>query len=318
VPGDCLAAYNATTIERIKLLLINIVAAAAASTLLKWLIDIGEINRLGIANSSSPVVVSSTSFYVAEAFSFVFPLLGHVLFPVSYLFALLVSGFQVTAGSNSWMDIGIAMAMAGLGYAAAEAIVFRQKKAIDRDDETARKAAHILSNLSACLSIWILGLQTTYYLVLLAIIIGILVMHLTLIGVKVPGIEEWLRKVGRIGETPGEGPFYNALGILFALGMLRSDPVAAIAVILMFGLGDGFSTYIGTTYGKYRLPWNKNKTIEGTLGFMAGAMCALLIMPVPATFLGAILGAFVESLPLKLNDNITLPVVLSLLFYFLL
>lgn len=247
-----------------------------------------------------------------------FPLLGHVLFPFSYLFALLVSGFQVTAGPNSWLDIGIAMAMAGLGYATAEAIVFGHKKAIDREDERARKAAHILSNLSACLSIWILGLHTTYYLVLLAVIVGILVMHLTIIKIKVPGIEEWLNKVGRVGETPGEGPFYNALGILFALGMLRSEPLAAVAVILMFGLGDGFATYIGTTYGKHKLPWNKNKTIEGTLGFMAGAMCAMLIMPVPATFLGAVLAAIVESLPLKLNDNITLPIGLSLLFYLLL
>ncbi len=210
------------------------------------------------------------------------------------------------------------MAIAGIGYATAEAVVFKQKKAIDRVDERARKAAHILSNLSACLSVWVLGLHTTSYLVLLAISIGILVMHLTIIGIKVPGIEGWLKKVGRVGETPGEGPFYNALGILFALGMLRSDPVAAIAVILMFGLGDGFATYIGTIYGKHRLPWNKNKTVEGTLGFMAGAMFAILIMPVPATVLGAVLGAIIESLPLRLNDNITLPVVLSLLFYFLL
>jgi dolichol kinase len=51
---------------------------------------------------------------------------------------------------------------------------------------------------------------------------------------------------------------------------------------------------------------------------MAGAMCALLIMPVSATLLVAALAAIVESLPLKLNDNITLPVVLSSLFYFLL
>jgi dolichol kinase len=51
---------------------------------------------------------------------------------------------------------------------------------------------------------------------------------------------------------------------------------------------------------------------------MAGAMCAMLIIPVPAIFFGAVLGAIVESLPLKLNDNITLPVVLFLLFYFLL
>ena len=316
--GDCLAAYNATTKERIKLLLINIVTAAAISVLLKWLIDAANISKFGLANSSGPAVANYPNFFVADAFSFVFPLLGHVLFPLSYIFALLVSLFQSPAGSNSWSDIGMGMAIAGLGYAIAEAIVFREKKAISREDERTRKAAHILSNLSACLSIWILGLQMTSYLVLLALFVGILVMHLTIIEIKVPGIEGWLNTVGRVGETPGEGPLYNALGILFALGLLRSDPLAAVAVILMFGLGDGFATYVGTTYGKHKLPWNKNKTMEGTLGFMAGAMCALLIMPVPAIVLGAVLGAIVESSPLKINDNITLPVVLSLLFYFLL
>jgi len=35
----------------------------------------------------------------------------------------------------------------------------------------------------------------------------------------------------------GRGSLYNALGILFALGLLRSNPLAAVAVILMFGLG---------------------------------------------------------------------------------
>ena len=97
-------------------------------------------------------------------------------------------------------------------------------------------------------------------------------------------------RVGRVGETPGEGPLYNALGILFALGLLRNDPLGAVAVILMFGLGEGFATYTGTTYGKHKLPWNKNKTVEGTLGFMAGAMLAIFIIPVPATILVAALG----------------------------
>jgi farnesol kinase len=299
--------------ERIKLLLINIVTVAAISALLKWLIDIA-----GPMNSSSPAFSAFPSFYVSEAFSLVFPLLGNVLFPLSYIFAMLVSLFQLPAGANPWLDIGVGMAIAGLGYDISESIVFRQKKAIDRFDERARKAAHVLSNLSACLAILILGPQTTSYLVLLALFVGIPVMHLTVMGIKVPGIEGWLKKVGRVGETPGEGPLYNALGILFALGLLRSNPQAAVAVILMFGLGDGLATYTGTTYGKHKLPWNRNKTMEGTLGFMAGAMCALLIMPVSATLLVAALAAIVESLPLKLNDNITLPVVLSSLFYFLL
>lgn len=313
-----MAAYNATSKERVKLVLINIVIAAALYALLKWLIKTVELSKLGNVNSSGPEVITYPSFYVAEAFSFVFSLLGHALFPLAYLFGLLISGLQIIAGSNYSLDIGVGMAIAGLAYAISEGIVFSKKKAIHRADESTRKTVHILSNLSACLVIWILGLQTTSYIVLLALLIGIPVMHLTIRGIKIPGIQEWLKEVGRKGETPGEGPFYNALGILFALGMLRNDQLAAIAAILIFGLGDGFATYIGTTYGKHKLPWNKDKTMEGSLGFVAAAMSALFVMPVYAIFLGAILGAFVESLPLKINDNITVPVVLSLLFYFLL
>ena len=104
-------------------------------------------------------------------------------------------------------------------------------------------------------------------------------MHLTIIGIKIPGIEEWLKNVGREGEIPGEGALYNALGILFAIGTAERQLAAAISVILILALGDGFATYVGTNYGRHKLPWNRNKTFEGTMGFAAGAICALFAMP---------------------------------------
>lgn len=215
------------------------------------------------------------------------------------------------------MDVGEALAIACLGYAIAEAIVFRQKKALNRKDERARKTLHIISNLFACLMIWILGIKTTSYIVLLGACTGILLMHLTQTGIKIPGIEEWIKNVGREGEKPGEGALYNALGILFAISLLRIDSLAAISVILILALGDGFATFAGTSYGRHRLPWNKNKTWEGTIGFACGAICAWLVMPIPETILIVISAAVIESLPLKVNDNIILPVVVSLLYYFI-
>ena len=291
-----MSALNPTSMERIKLLFFSLIIAALIATSLKCLTDCCQLEP------------------ISGAFSFVFPLLGHVAFPLFYFIGLLVSWYQVSGGLNCWLDIGEGIAIAGLGYAIAEAIVFRQKKAINRIDERARKAAHIISNLSACLLIWILGIQTTSYFVLLGTCIGILLMHLKIIGIKIPGIEEWLRNVGREGEIPGEGALYNALGILFALSVLRNDSAAAISVILILALGDGFATYIGTRYGRHKLPWNRNKTFEGTIGFAAGAICALFTMPVTATIFVVMLATIIESLPLRLNDNITLPIVSSLLY----
>lgn len=207
--------------------------------------------------------------------------------------------------------------MAGLSYSIAEAIVFRKKEIINRNDERPRKAVHIISNLSVCLLIWLIGIPTVSYFVLAGTCIGILMIHLTLTDFRVPGVEKWLKSVGRKGEIPGEGAMYNALGVLFVLGLLRNDPVEAISAILILAFGDGLATYLGTAYGRHRLPWNKKKTLEGSVGFAAGAMLTLLILPLPVTVLAIVLATLIESLPLKLNDNMTLPTATSLIYYFI-
>ncbi len=143
---------------------------------------------------------------------------------------------------------------------------------VNRKDERQRKTAHILSNLSACLLIWLLGSLIVSHFVLISVCIGIPLIYLTIMGAKIPSIEQWLKNVGREGEIPGEGAMYNALGILFALGLLRNDYMAAIAAIMILALGDGLATYLGTIYGRHTLPWNSRKTVEGSAGFAVGAI----------------------------------------------
>jgi len=297
-----LSDLNPTSMQRIKLLFFSLVIAAIIAASLECLPESVNCCQL------QPI---------SGAFSFVFPLMGHGAFALFYIIGLLVSWFDVSGGQSCWLDLGEGIAIAGLGYAIAQAIVFRQKRAINRIDERARKAVHIISNLSACLMIWVLGIQTTSYFVLLGTCVGILLMHLKIIGLKIPGIDEWLRNVGREGEIPGEGSLYNALGILFVLSLLRNEIAAAISVIFVLALGDGLATYIGTRYGRHKLPWNRNKTFEGMIGFAAGAICALLVMPLPATILVVIAATIIESLPLKVNDNIVLPVASSLVYFFM-
>jgi len=83
-------------------------------------------------------------------------------------------------------------------------------------------------------------------------------------------------------------------------------------------MGPGYPNDIGTRYGRHKLPWNRNKTFEGTIGFAAGAIFALFAMPIPVTIFVVVLATIIESLSLKLNDNITLPVVSSLVYLALL
>ena len=300
--GDLLSVLNPTLMERFKLLFISLIIAALLAVSLGSLIETTGCCQL------EPI---------SGAFSFVFPFLGYVTFPLFYTIVLLVSWYQVSSGLFCLLDIGEGIAVAGLAYAIAEAIIFKHKKATDRKDERARKAAHIVSNLAACLLVWILGIHTASFFVLMGTCIGIPLMHLTISGAKIPGIEQWLKNVGREGEIPGEGALYNALGILFALAILRNDSSAAIAVILILALGDGFATIVGTSYGKHKLPWNKSKTLEGTMGFAGGAAFSIIAMPMPETVLIVIFAAIIESLSIRVNDNIFLPVISSMFYYFL-
>ena len=297
-----MSALSPTSIERFKLLVLSVMTAVLLAESLEYITGAGNYYSIDLHGG---------------VYSLVFPLIGYLAFPLFYVAGLLFGWYHISAGLNSWLDLSEAIAIAGLGYAIAEAIIFTQKKAIDRLDETPRKTIHVISNLSACVLIWIFGIQTISYFILIGTYAGILLMHITMSKIKLPGIEQWIKNVGREGENPGEGALYNALGILFAIGILRSDVAAAISVILILALGDGLATFVGTKYGKHKLPWNRNKSLEGTIGFVAGAMCALFIMPVPATIFIAVLAAFIESLPIKVNDNIALPVVTSLLCYFL-
>jgi dolichol kinase len=283
-------------------LLLSIIIVALLAASLGVLTGIDEAGRF----ASHPI---------SGAFSIAFPLLGQGIFLVLYLLGLLVGWHHVAGGAYGWLDLGEGVAVAGLGYAIAEAVVFRQRKATTRKDETARKSLHIASNLFACLMIWMLGIEKTAYIVLTAACIGILLMHLALAGTKVPGMAEWIKNVGREGETPGEGALYNALGILFAISLLRDHPLAAISVILILALGDGLATFAGTRFGRHRLPWNRSKSLEGTAGFALGASFSWLTMPIPETILIVMLAAIIESLPMKVNDNIVLPVAVSLLYY---
>ena len=113
------------------------------------------------------------------------------------------------------------------------------------------------------------------------------------------------------------GAFYFYLASAVSL-FLFSQEIAALSIIVL-ALGDSFSTAVGI-FGKCRIFYNRKKTWEGTLaGFAAAFVGCFLINPylaLPAAFVGML----VESLPLKIDDNLTIPiltgVVLSAIMFF--
>jgi phosphoserine phosphatase len=101
-------------------------------------------------------------------------------------------------------------------------------------------------------------------------------------------------------------PLYFALGILITL-LLFPAPVSS-AAIAIFALGDSTASLFGGLISKKPLPFNKGKTLEGSLvgfffAFLAGSF---FISPVKA-LIGAAVAMAIECLPLPVNDNILMP-----------
>lgn len=181
--------------------------------------------------------------------------------------------------------------------------------------EAARKSLHLLVGLGALLVRYLTWWQ---------------VLALTIAGIAF----NWQvlpRLTGRSLEREDDRRRGYALGIvaypvsvaLLVLIFARRLEVAAAAWGLM-AFGDGAATLAGTFLAGPRLPWNRSKSWAGFLAFCAAGTAAASLLfewvraghpgspeplvPVWLIALGAALaGAFIESLPTGIDDNLTVP-----------
>jgi dolichol kinase/phosphoserine phosphatase len=103
-------------------------------------------------------------------------------------------------------------------------------------------------------------------------------------------------------------PIFFAFGILFSL-LLFPLPLSG-AAIAAFALGDSISSLFGRRYGKRTLPFNKGKTLEGSVsGFLVAFFAAAYFVPPAFALQAAATAIIVESLPLPLSDNLLVPLV---------
>lgn len=106
---------------------------------------------------------------------------------------------------------------------------------------------------------------------------------------------------------PYRGAVYFGLGILFPLALLPTAP--ACAAIIVLSVGDAFSTVFGKWFGRKK----KGKTIEGFAAFVLSSfLAALFYVDVKTAVLFSVAGALAEIQP-HVNDNISIPLILSVL-----
>lgn len=124
------------------------------------------------------------------------------------------------------------------------------------------------------------------------------------------------------GYAPGI-VFYPLAILLLILALPhRLDLVAAAWGVL--AVGDAAATLAGRLLGGPRWPWNREKTVAGTTAFVLGGApasvllawwCSPAVTPPPSTtfvlvapVVATLAAAVLETMPVRLNDNLTVPV----------
>jgi dolichol kinase len=159
----------------------------------------------------------------------------------------------------------------------------------------------------------LLGKTTLSIIIVSITILYVISEYLRLHKKNTPIITRITKLLAREDESSGWilRPISYAVGILVTV-YLFPEPIG-YASILILTLGDGFSSLIGARFGRHPIPYNRDKTIEGSIAFfLASFFSTTMLVPLPTALIGIMVGAFIESLPTRYSENIMVPVVSGL------
>lgn len=180
--------------------------------------------------------------------------------------------------------------------------------------ELLRKLIHMAVGLGAFAVVFLGSAHT-------ALLLTALLVFNTAIWPHFGGRTVWRRRDSRQGVALGIVLYPLVLLVLVLVFWSRLEVVAAVWAILAFG--DGMAAITGRAFGRAKLPWNPQKSWLGSLAFWlfgtlgsASALWWTLKHQERETAPGFLLGAacltamtaaFIESQPLALDDNLSVP-----------
>ena len=185
--------------------------------------------------------------------------------------------------------------------------------------EVGRKALHLLA-LSIPLGAWWLGMPAALYLLgpaaLLAVAADVTRAFSSSFNAVIRGIFGALMRAEELPPVRTGIRFNGATCVLVgAAVMVLVFPLrVAVPVLVMTMLADAAAALVGRRWGRH--PWGTcSATMEGTGAFVATGLGVMSLVPsislLPA-MAGVVVAAFVEALPLPVNDNIRVPVAAAL------
>jgi len=182
-----------------------------------------------------------------------------------------------------------------------------QQRSLPSKNDSLREAIHALGFFVPVLA----GLVGICPVTLMICVVSLLYLLSELLRMNKTNLP-LISAITRNAASPAElyeftaAPLYFAIGILFTL-LLFPAPVNS-AAIAIFTIGDSTAALFGGLISKKPLPFNKGKTLEGSLfGFLFAFLAATFFISPALALIGAMVAMIIESLPLPVNDNILIP-----------
>lgn len=149
------------------------------------------------------------------------------------------------------------------------------------------------------------GRESTIILLVIILLLGLLLVQLKMEGFKNPVVDFMLANFDRPERIPARGSLAYVVGLLFLFAATSFAFAMGITAILAFG--DGFATLVGIS-GKHKLPFNPRKTWEGFGAFViAGVASSMFFLGVQNALLYSVALGVIESIDLKVDDNLLIP-----------
>jgi phytol kinase len=170
---------------------------------------------------------------------------------------------------------------------------------------------------------WLLFTNAPSARYLAALVPAAITLQFYLVGagiIKDPAAVQSMSRSGDRREILRGPLYYGIVFVVITIFYWKDTPTGIVALMMMCG-GDGLADIVGRRYGRMPIPWNKGKSLEGSLGvLLGGGILALLVLaiyigagifpaPLGSYFLPvmiiALAATLVESLPFADVDNIT-------------
>ncbi len=153
------------------------------------------------------------------------------------------------------------------------------------------------------------GKEITVKLTFFFLIFFILLSIAKKLSIKISKIMESIFKFADSFERKEKIPYKGAITFFFSSFILFLFGEKNLAEISIFVLCvyDSISTLYGYYFGRIRI-FNQNKSIDGmVIGVLVSTILGSVFFNPLVIFFASIIGGIVEILPLKIDDNITIP-----------